>query len=163
MRQGECLCAWRGPGCGFKDNVSVSSAVWVLGITLMWFCLVAGVITCWAASPALVFFNTGSELRIWGWPQFVLLFVSSARLTGTCCQAWLFHDGFNFILDMVSLCRPGWPLTHRGPPASASSVLRLKPCPMLYLLACLFLFLLVWSFYLLLLFWGVILYHSGWP
>ena len=27
-----------------------------------------------------------------------------------------------------SLCRPGWPRTHRGPPASASLVLRLKAC-----------------------------------
>lgn len=57
-----------------------------------------------------------------------MFFVSNARIPGTYCQAWLVPDGFKFILDTVSLCRPGWPLAHRGPPTFAFSVLRLKLC-----------------------------------
>jgi hypothetical protein len=42
---------------------------------------------------------------------------------------WLFEIGFFFLwvaLAILELCRPGWPLTHRDSPASASRVLGLK-------------------------------------
>ena len=58
-----------------------------------------------------------------------------------------FKTGFLCVALAVldSLCRPGWPWTHRDRPASASQVLELKSCTNMPAFSCIFL--MVWFYF----------------
>jgi hypothetical protein len=96
------------------------ATMWLLGIELQISGRAVSALNHWAISPALSFTFYFVRKRSW--------YIGPGDLTFSLSLSLFFFKTGSFYIVWNSLCRPGWPQTHRDPPASASQVLGLKVC-----------------------------------